>query len=209
MKLNIKDIETKLNKVIRQNSISMGIDVAENITGICIIKSNCNTINVEYTQIIESNKKEDHFHRADHFIDSLDKLKQTINKYKTHKILVIERCYFGVNPEALIHLAHFGILSYTILKKEFDTVYYFGANTGRSIIGFNQKKQEEQGTLEADLYTRDTKDRKGKLKHRKGDKKKIDCKSLVHNYLKTDFNIEFESKDIADAFVLALAGLLQ
>ena len=36
IKLSIKDIEKKLGKTIRQNSISVGFDVAPNYTGICI-----------------------------------------------------------------------------------------------------------------------------------------------------------------------------
>lgn len=208
-KLNIKDIEKKLNKVIRTNTVSIGFDVAEAYSGICILRTDKENIYIDSLQLIETSHKEDHFNRADHYISALEKFKQSLEKYKEYKILIIERCFFGRNPETLIHLAHFGILTYIVLKKEFDTYYYFGATTARSLIGFNQKKQEEKGTLKAEIYSRDTKDRKGKILHKKGEKKKIDCKSLVHNYLKTDFGLEFKSKDEADAFVLAFAGLLK
>lgn len=205
----ISDIEKKLNKTIRQNIISVGVDVAERYTGLCILKTTKTKITIEDLQVIETSNKDDHFHRAEHYGASLEKYRQTINKYKESKILVIERCYYGVNPETLIHLAHFGILTYYILKKDFDTHYYMGATSARSIIGFNQRRQQETGTLVAKCYTRDTKDKKGKIKHRKGEKKKIDCKSLVHNYLETDFGLKIENKDKADAFVLSCAGLLQ
>lgn len=201
MQIEISKIEKKLNKTIRKNCISIGFDVAEKFTGICVLQSDDKNIIDLSLSVIDTDSKEDHFHRADHYVASLEKFKQTISKYlKNYKILVIERCFFGQNVETLIHLAHFGILTYFILKKEFDTYYYFGATTARSMIGFNQKRQEEKTTLKKSIITRGK--NKGKIK-------KIDCKSLVHDYLKTDFGVTFESKDIADAFVLALAGLLK
>lgn len=199
-KILIKDIETKLNKTIARNVFSVGFDVAEKYTGICILKSDKEYIYIKDSQVIETSEKEDHFNRADHFVAALIKFKQTLETYKGYKIMIIERCYFGRNPETLIHLAHFGILTYIILKKEFDTYYYLGATTARSLIGFNQRRQEEKGNLKPHIIT------KGK---NKGKVKKIDCKSLVHDYLKTDFNLIFKTKDEADAFVLALAGLLK
>jgi len=207
-KLNISLIEKKLGKTIRQNAVSVGIDVAENLTGVALLRTDKEYIYVDYTDVIASNLKDDHFHRADDFVSSLEKFKQILNKYNGYKVLCIERCFYGVNPEILIHLAHFGILAYAILKKEFDSWHYLGATSARSLIGFNQKRQEQNCTIKPTYYTRDTKDAKGKLKHKKGEAKKIDCKSLVHNYLKTDFGVEFDSKDIADGWVLAMAGLL-
>lgn len=200
MNFKIKDIENKLGKIIRKDCISVGFDVAEKFTGICILKTDKENIYIKNSQVIETTEKEDHFHRADHYVASLEKFKQTLQKFKDCKIMIIERCYYGKNVETLIHLAHFGILTYITLRKEFETYYYFGATTARSIIGFNQKRQEEKGNLTPHILTR------GK---NKGKTKKIDCKSLVHDYLKTDFGIEFKSKDEADAFVLALAGLLK
>jgi Holliday junction resolvasome RuvABC endonuclease subunit len=200
MNFKIKDIENKLGKSIRKNCISVGFDVAEKYTGICILKVDNEMIKVVNTLVIETTEKEDHFHRADHFVFSLEKFKQILQKSKEEKIMVIERCYYGKNVETLIHLAHFGILTYITLRKEFATYYYLGATTARSIIGFNQKRQEDKGNLTPHTITR------GK---NKGQVKKIDCKSLVHDYLKTDFNVSFDSKDKADAFVLALAGLLK
>ena len=200
MNFKIKDIENKLGKTIRRNCLSVGFDVAEKFTGVCILKVDNENIRIVDTLVIETTEKEDHFHRADHYVSSLEKFKQTLQKFKDLKIMVIERCYFGQNVETLIHLAHFGILTYIILKREFETYYYFGATTARSIIGFNQKRQEEKGNLKPHIITR------GK---NKGKEKKVDCKSLVHDYLKTDFNVEFKTKDEADAFVLALAGLLK
>ena len=200
MKLQIKKIEKKLNKRVAKNVYSIGFDVAEAFTGVCILQTTDKEIIIKDLQLIETSHKEDHFNRADHYVAALEKFKHELNKYKAYKILVIERCFFGRNVETLIHLAHFGIITYIMIKKYFDTYYYFGATTARSIIGFNQKRQEAKGNLKPHIITR------GK---NKGKAKKIDCKSLVHDYLQSDFNITIEQKDQADAFVLALAGLLK
>lgn len=196
---SIKLVEKKTQKKIRRNSFSVGIDVAEKYTGICIVKSDNNWIYIENLSVITTSEKEDHFNRADHFVAALEKFKQTLSSAVGFKIVVIERCFYGKNVETLIHLAHFGILAYIILKREFDTYYYYGASTARSIIGFNQRRQEALGNLQTRVIT------KGK---NKGNFKKIDCKSLVHDYLNTDFNLIISNKDEADAYVLALAGLL-
>ncbi len=200
-KLIIKDIEKQLGKTIARNVYAVGIDVAERYTGICVLETDKKNIMIKDLQVIETSHKDDHFNRADHYVAALIKFKQSLlEQYKGYKILIIERCYYGRNPETLIHLAHFGILTYTILKKEFDTYYYFGATTARSIIGFNQRRQAKLDNIKPHIITR------GK---NKGKAKKIDCKSLVHDYLYTEFGLKFDSKDEADAFVLGLAGLLK
>ena len=209
MNLKIKDIEKKLGKTIRKNALSIGIDIAEGTSGICFLRTDKDNIYIENTQVIETDKKQDTFHKADNLISSLEKLKQKISEYKEYKLLIIEDCFFGKSIETLKHLARFGILVYRELKKEVDIYYFIFPNTARSMIGFNQKKQESKGTLKAEIYTRDTKDKTGKIKHKKGEKKKISCKSLVMDYLKSDFGLEFKSEDEGDAFTLSLSGLLR
>ena len=200
IKLNIVSIEKKLNKRIRRNCISIGFDVAERFTGICILKVTEKEIIIESLEKIETNPKDDSFHRADNFINSLTKFQQEISKYNEFKILTIEDCYFGMNPETLKHLARFSILVYRELKNSCNAWYLLLPMSARSIIGFNQRKQEKLGNIKPHILTR------GK---NKGKEKKIACKDLVHDYLKTDFGVVIEDKDEADAFVLSLAGILK
>jgi len=211
IKLDIKDIEQKTGKQVRHNAVSVGFDTAPAFTGICVLTSDTKNITIEHSQTIMTSAKDDHFRRAANYGDALEKFRQTLN-FKLHKIMVIERCFYSINAEVVIQLAHFGILTYYILKNYFDAHFYYGVSTVRSMIGFNQKHQQEHGTFKAKTYKRDTffmkGKKKGQIKHKKGEKKKIDCKTLVHNYLETDFGLRFDSPDEADAFVLALAGLL-
>ena len=197
--LSIKAVEEKTGKRIRHNAVSIGFDTAPGLTGICILKSTTDTITIEHLECLKTSHKDDHFRRADHYTNALEKFKQDLEKYPDFKMMVIERCYYGRNAEALIQLAHFGILTYHVLKKYFNEFFYYGATTARSIIGFKQKRQEKITTLKGKIITR------GK---NKGKRKKITCKELVHDYLKTDFGIKIKQPDEADAFVLALAGLL-
>ena len=56
--LNIKQIEKKLHKTIRRNCISIGFDVAERYTGICILKVDNKDIIIDNLQVIETTDKE-------------------------------------------------------------------------------------------------------------------------------------------------------
>lgn len=197
--LKIKDIEEKTGRRIRQNAISIGFDTAPGLTGIAILKATADIITLEHIEIIATSAKDDHLHRADHYVNSLKKFIPIIEKYKDFKVMVIEQCWYGKNVNSLIQLAQFGIITYITLKNYFNEYFYIGATTARSLIRFNQKRQEAKTTLKAKVIT------KGK---NKGTTKKISCKELVHDYLKTDLGVVIEQPDEADAMVLALAGLL-
>lgn len=195
----ILEMENKTKETIRKNVVSLGIDVAERFTGLCLLKTDSDKVEIRDTRVIKTHAKDDHLHRADHYVSALEKYKQILSDYKQYKIMVIESCYYGRNAQTLIHLAHFGILSYVTLKKGVDDYHYMSVLRARSLIGFNQRKQQKITTLKPHIISR------GK---NKGKTKKIPCKDLVHDYLKTEFDLKFKSKDEADAWVLAMAGLL-
>ena len=73
-----------------------------------------------------------------------------------------------------------------------------GANSARSKIGFNLNKEIERQGIKPNKIS------KGK---NKGKDKKIDNKLVIAGFLKRVFNIEMDNSDIADGFILALAGL--
>ena len=95
MELNIKEVEQKLNKKVRLNTVSIGWDVAEHFTGICILRTDTNTIYIENLQKIETNPKDDIKNRMSSFIGALDKFKQQIKKYKGYRMIIIEDSWFG------------------------------------------------------------------------------------------------------------------
>lgn len=207
--LLIKDVEEVTGKKVRQFAFSIGVDIAVLVTGLCLLRTDKEKIYIESLQTIETNTKDDAFHRTDNLISSLDKLKQDIEKYKEYKLLIIEDCFFGANVDILKHLARFGIIVYRELKKNVDAYYFFYPSQARSLIGFNLKNQTKTGNVKAEIYSRDTKNKEGKILHKKGDKKKISVKNLVDDYLKIKFGVEIEEENERDSFVLSMCGILK
>lgn len=198
--LAIEKIDKILNKRVRKNSISIGFDVAEHFTGVCVLQTDDKTIYVDDLFKIETSPKEDLIHRMDNFINSLDKFMQNIPTDKKFRIVVIEDCWFGRSVETLKHLARFSALVYVVLRKYSDAIYFLLPNSARALVGFNQHKQLKITNIKTETFSR------GK---NKGKPKKIDLKSLIKEYLEQAFKLKITDSDEADGFVLALAGLLK
>ena len=201
MELNIRDIEQKLNKKVRLNTISIGFDVAEHFTGICVLRTDTKTIYIEDLQKIETNPKDDIKNRMSSFIGAIDKFKQQIKKYKGYRIIVIEDSWFGFgNVVVLKNLTRFATLLWNSFYKECDYIEFLLPTSARSQIRFNKNTQLEQTELPIEKFKR------GK---NIGKPKKVDIKKLIQEYLYKSFNIEIKDTDESDSFVLALAGLLR
>ena len=201
MELNIRDIEQKLNKKVRLNTISIGFDVAEHFTGICVLRTDTKTIYIEDLQKIETNPKDDIKNRMSSFIGAIDKFKQQIKKYKGYRIIVIEDSWFGFgNVVVLKNLTRFATLLWNSFYKECDYIEFLLPTSARSQIRFNKNTQLEQTELPIEKFKRGK--NIGKLK-------KVDIKKLIQEYLYKSFNIEIKDTDESDSFVLALAGLLR
>jgi len=199
--IKIEEVEKLLSKKIRKEAISIGFDVAEEFTGVCILKTDNDNIYIEDLQKIVTNKKDDIKHRIDYFIDALKKFKQDLEKYKdNYKIVIVEQPWLGLNPKVFEALVTFKTLTYVSFKKECDYIDFVSASTARAEIAFNKNKQIEVGNVVIEKISR------GK---NKGKPKKVDIKKLVKDYLKTALSIEIEDSDKADGFVLALYGLLK
>jgi len=200
MKILIKEIEKKLNKKIRKNAISIGWDVAENITGICILRTDEKIIYIDDLQKIETNPKDDIKNRMSYFMGALDKFKQQIKKYKEYKIIIVEDSWFGKSVSTLKSLTRFATLIWTSFYKECDYIEFVLPLSARSQIGFNKNRQLEKTEIKIEKFKR------GK---NEGKAKKVDIKKLVMEYLKQAFNVDIKDNDEADGFVLALTGLLK
>jgi Holliday junction resolvasome RuvABC endonuclease subunit len=198
--LAIEKVEKLLNKKVRKNAISIGFDVAEHFTGVCLLRTDDRTIHINDLFKIETSHKEDLIHRMDNFINSLDKFLQDIDSSKNFRIVVIEDCWFGRNVETLKHLARFSALIYVAFRKYCDYITFLLPNSARSIVGFNQHKQQKVTNIQTEYFIR------GK---NKGKAKKINLKDLIKEYLEMAFQLKIKDSDEADGFVLALAGLLK
>ena len=204
--IDIKEVEETIEKKIRKSAVCIGFDVAEHFTGICILRTDNTKIYIDKLDKITTSPKDDIIHRMEFFINSLDKFKQDL-KYKEYKIVSVEDCWFGANVECLKHLARFSALVWIVFRKYADYIFFILPNSARAAIKFNKNKQIEESNITAAVYSRDTKNKAGKLLHKKGEKKKIDIKELVSEYLTMTFGVTIEDLDEMDAFVLALTGL--
>jgi Holliday junction resolvasome RuvABC endonuclease subunit len=198
-KLSIAEIEKKLNKKIRKDCVSVGWDVAEHQTGNCLLKTNKTDIEIVSLDKIITNPKDDIKHRLDYFVMELEKYKQSMPERKEWRLNIIEDSFMGQNVNCLKSLVRFSTAIYLIFKKDVDYQDFLMPMQVRSRIGFNQKNEEEIQKIKRGVFS------KGK---NKGKEKKVDLKVLVKGYLKRQFNVSIEDSDEADAFGLALAGLL-
>ena len=199
IKLLISDIEKKTDKKVRKNCISIGFDTAESHTGICILEVNDKEVIIKSLEKINSNPKEDTVNRMEYFISALTKFKQELPKTSLYKIVIIEDTWFDKNPESLKHLTRFGTIVYIAFRKECDYKCFMMPNTARAKIGFNKKNEIEKSNIKAAIIS------KGK---NKGKEKPINIKECVQAYLKRVLTVDIPDNDEADAFVLALAGVL-
>jgi len=197
--LSIEEVEKTIEKNVRKEAISIGFDVAEHFTGICVLRTDKKNIYIDKLDKIETNPKDDIIHRMESFVNSLDKFKQQL-KYKQYKIIAVEDCFFQMNAEVLKHLARFSTLIWVVFRKYADYIFFILPNSARAQIKFNKNKQLKETHIEIKKFT------KGK---NKGQDKKVDIKELVQEYLTMAFGVTIPDNDKADAFVLALTGLVK
>jgi Holliday junction resolvasome RuvABC endonuclease subunit len=198
--LSILEIEEKLGKKIRRNTISLGWDVAMKYTGVCLLRTDNNDIHIEELDKIETDTKDDLKNRMRYFLGALDKFKQLLSKFKDYKMCVVEDSFMGQNVIVLKDLVRFSTLIWVVFHNCTDYLFFILPNSARSKIGFNKNSQLEETKLKISKISR------GK---NKGKNKKIDIKKLVQEYVKKTFNISIEDSDKCDSFVLAMCGILR
>jgi len=141
MKLLIKDLEKKLNKKIKRNYTSIGIDTATK-TGIGYISTNKTNITIDWALIEFSS-------------DSIQELyKQMYREFgefidKKTNICVVEDVFLGMNPNTTIKLARFGGLAIAQAinnKVSFETI---GARSARAKLFKIDYKKYKGRTKEA------------------------------------------------------------
>lgn len=178
-KILISKIEKKLNKKVKINYLSIGFDVAEIHTGICLLQTDSEYLYIKELDKININKDLDIISKMEEFLKQIKNLAIKYNKYKSNKkVVVIEDSWLKKNPWTFKILCRFSTLVYTVFREIINYQYFMQAITARSRIGF--KKIEND--------------------------KKI--KIQVKDYIKDKLELVFEDDDLLDGFVLALAGLI-
>jgi len=166
LKLNIKKVQTALEKPILRDVQALGIDTATR-TGWCIITTDKKSLYLTYD-----------------FLDLTDKeiekrLDQLISYFKdiikpNHRV-VIEDSFLRFNPRVFGLLSKFEGALYALSKIiNVSKVNFIQASSARMRIGANSSHKKEE----------------------------------IHQWLRDKLHIDIEDKDIVDAIILALNGVL-
>lgn len=186
-KIKLETVEAIIGENLKPHMVSIGFDVSMYSTGIAIIRTTDTYLIVERVHIIKVPKLAKHAttkQRLDNvnlFLTQLDSFKQEVAKAYTLDINRIEDCFMGQNVKVLKALARYGILVYDrfrSISKDVDMILPVPA---RSKIHFKKSGKKI-----------------------KGDK----LKKEIMEYINTILDIDIKKTDIADALVLALAGLV-
>lgn len=137
IKINIEELQNKLQIPIRRCSTSLGLDVASR-TGWCVIKSNSKTLDIDYGFIKIDSK--DTFFKFSRFLQSMNDI------IKKEYRVIIEDSFLGhFNPLTLKLLSKMEGIAYTIaLQKEVEHVEFILAISARKQLGLpcHSKKEE-------------------------------------------------------------------
>jgi len=141
IKLNIKDLEIKLNKKIKKNFSSIGVDTATH-TGIGFITTTDKEITIDWALIhFEANKIQDLYIQ----------MYKEFGKFIDESVdcCVVEDVFLGMNPDVTIKLARFGALAMAQAinhNVHFETI---GAKSSRAKLFKLDPKKYKGKTKEA------------------------------------------------------------
>jgi len=197
----IKDIEKKLGKEIKRNKVSIGFDVAEYNTGICILRTTKDTLYVDSFHKIELPKDRNLTinEKLENFLQRTLKFRKKIKQFD---VGVIEQCHLQFFKQkktgkklpqvwVTIMLAYFGALTWVCFRKRINYLFWKQAYHARLAVGFKSRRKKKIEKT---------------IKNRRG--KKQTTKVQVMGWIEKNFGLKLKNDDLADGFVLALVGLL-
>lgn len=183
----ISGLEKLLGKRIKKNTLAIGVDLASNITGFSLLKSDdkkVTLVDTDYIDLSKYSKGDKRYIKMDLFMLEVEEFckRHKINEYE-NTCIYIEDCFFGRSIESFQRLCEYHALFYATVKKYCDNVYFILPNIARANIKFSNKNKVKSESV----------------------------KALVHHHLIKNFKYKDESdyrEDIMDAFVLALVALI-
>jgi len=182
-KIKKETVETFLGIELKSNTISIGFDVSVHSTGIAIIKTTDNYVTIDEICKITIPKNVKGTDAMDLFIEQLNKFTQRISQTYKLDISIIEDCFMGNNVFTLKALARQSVLVYDRFRGISRHQELMLPTVARSRINFKKSDKKIKGQA---------------------------LKKEIVEYINTALDIELKKtkeQDIADALVLALAGL--
>jgi|GEM_PF-2862065 len=204
--LTIAEVCDILNKEIKTNTVCVGVDGATKHTGLCILRTTKDKFYVEdfygiemkgicknnlHTKLIEYFQK---------FKDFRAELPDYDKKYD--RKVIIEDCFFGLNVWTLKVLAKYATISFfTMFKWTHNIPEPIQPVSVRAKVGFSA----DTGAFHFEQVMI-----KGKKKRKKiWDRKPINLKQQIIDFIDKKFNLEITDDNLSDAFMLALSGLIE
>jgi len=183
-KIKIETVETFLDVKLLRNVVSIGFDVSMHSTGIAIIKMSDTYLTLEKIKTLTVPKKVNLLDGINIFLDQIDDFKEKMRQKYVIDFSIIEDCFFGQNVNTLKALARFGILIYDRFRGISKQITFLLPSPARSKIKFKKS-----------------------AKNIKGQALKKEIVEYINMALGLDLKIK--DQDIADAIVLALAGIVE
>jgi Holliday junction resolvasome RuvABC endonuclease subunit len=182
--LDISEVCDILDKEIKPNTVSLGIDQAELNTGLCLIRTTKDKFYVETFYGIELKSKpktQMHNQLSEYYKKAID-IKNDLPKYAEYnKVVIIEDCFMGFNPWTTKVLAKFSAISYLVFKNWADNIPIpISPISVRCKVGF-----------------------------KKDSKSKIKLKEQIKNWIEDKFDLIIDNDNLADGFILALQGVIE
>lgn len=174
----ITEIEKKINKKIVRKQRSIGIDVAEYHTGICVLDTNTKHLYLLDFFKIDISKKKDIIYKILKFYKEFKMIIKRIGLTK-NDIVIVEDSHLRFNVWTLKMLVRFSTIVVLLSALKSDFVYFIQAIHARDRVGIPRKRE-----------------------------KKVKVKEHVKKWIKEKFDIDIKDDDKADSFILALEGLI-
>lgn len=184
-KIKKETVEEFLEVTLSPNKIAIGFDVSMHSTGIAIIRTTETYVIVEEVSKITTPKKVIALDSLDLFIEQLNNFALRISRTFKVDISVIEDCFFGQCVRTLKALARHSVLVYDRFKGISRKSVFMLPTSARSKVNFKKSSKKIKG---------------------------VHLKKEIVNYINKALDIklkETKDQDIADALVLALAGLIE
>lgn len=182
-RIKLETVEALLGISLYENMVSMGFDTSVHSTGIAIIRTTADSLILDTIHKITIPKEVIGNDALDLFIEQLDSFKEKVSRTYKVDVAIIEDCFFGKNVNTLKALARHGILVYDRFKRIAKESKFVMPKDARSRINFKKSSPKI-----------------------KGHQLKKEIIEYINNIL--DLELKVKDNDIADAIVLALAGLV-
>jgi len=204
--IDISEVCDILNKEIRSNTLSLGIDGAQKRTGICLIRTTKNKLYVEnfYSIDIKGVSKGKLHVKLIEYLQKCREIRKILPEFSKTlvKRLIIEDCYFGMSVWTTKVLAKYATVSFFIFNKWADEAPDpIQPTSVRKKIGFiaDMGKFHYENIIVKD-----------ELKRKKvWDRKPLKLKAQIINFVEDKFDLSIDDDNLADAFLLALSGLIK